>query len=176
MANLPTIVPNATPIRDAVIFDGINQSGVVATPARIGAITCYIVIDKIVWNGGKKIWDGGTVANNQTLIYRTLTPQTAIFTGAWVDGDGLLPLGTYGVITTVYNGVNSEIRSNLNAAVVGNAGLNVSAGITLGSQWGGAINFGNFGTGYLIIRQGADSTAVQNKIINGLRNICGLTF
>lgn len=59
---------------------------------------------------------------------------------------------------------------------MGNAGTSDGDGITIGARTGGITDEANVEFGYLIIRSGADSTAIQNHIISGLEAICGLTF
>ena len=175
-ANSPTIVSNATPLRDAVRFDGINQNGLVTTPVTIQPFTIYVVLNTLVWTIAKRVWDDGVVAVSKILSLQGSTPNLAFeagFTNLSTDPD--LAVGTWGVYTCVANGVSSEIRTNLNVPIVGNAGALNSSGIKLASSLLN-VQYWNGELGYLIIRTGADSTAVQNYIINGLKEACGLTF
>ena len=174
-ANLPTIVPNATPLRDAVRFDGINENGLIATPVLNQPYTIYMVLNTLAWVVNRALYDDGVVFGAKRLYLSVGAPNLTFTAGVPINSNPDLALGTWGVMTMLANGMNGEIRTNLNAAVVGNAGANNSAGITLGSRQNNTF-FGNFETGYLILRTGADSTATQDRIINGLRNICGLTF
>ena len=173
--NNPTIVANATPLRDAVRFDGINQYGENAGVVRnFQPQTVYIVMNSVAWNSPRRVHDNS--ANTMRLYQLTITPNLSIRCAAIVDGNPDLAIGTWGVMTAVYDGLNSEIRTNLNASVIGNAGGASANGLVLGSTGGGGGQFCNYECGYLILRTGADSTAIQNQIIAGLEGLCGLTF
>ena len=173
--NLPTIVPNATPLRDAVRFNGIDQNGNVTTPAVNQPFTIYLVVKSITWSNNDRIFDDGVTTPQKTMSKSSVSPNLIIYSGLQLDSNPDLALNDYGVMSGIYNGVTSEIRTNLNASVVGNAGTQNGNGITLGST-PTALLYGNIEIGYLILRTGADSTAIQNRIINGLKAACGLTF
>ncbi len=174
-SNLPTIVANATPLRDAVRFDGINQRGVVVTPVMNQPFTIYLVINTVSWILGKYIYDDGVVILRKTMRQQISAPNIRVNAGTPIESNPSLAIGTYGVYTAVFNVVSSELRTNLNVSVAGNLGANNGAGITLASTKS-ATQFSNVEFGYIIIRTGADSTAIQNRIINGLKAVCGLTF
>lgn len=178
-ANTPSIISGSTPLRDAVRFDGVDQNGTIATPTTNQPYTIYIVLNQITYVTNDVIYStgGGTGFNIRRLDQRGGTPNLRFTTSGvgTISSNPDTALGTYGVMTVVADGLNGAIRTNLNAAVTGDVGANDSAGITLGSRSNSA-SFANFETGYLIIRTGADSTAIQNRIITALRDICGLTF
>jgi len=174
-SNSPTIVSGATPLRDAVLFDGINQFGVVATPATNQPFTIYVVMRSVGYTVGRRVFDDGVVIARKRLLQSPSSPTLRASAPTGLDSFPSLAIGTYGVMTIVYNGVSSEIRTNLNAANTGNIGANNGNGITIGAATGGAAPT-NVEMGYFIIRDGADSIAIQNSIIGGLEAICGLTF
>lgn len=174
--NTPTIVAGATPLRDAVRFDGINQNGAVVTPNIAQPYTIYCVLNTLTWFISDFIFDDGVTNSAGVLYHRVGSPKLAMFAGAAdLFGNPDLALGTWGVMTTVFNGLNCKIRTNLNVEVSGNSGALNRAGITIGSQKDGTRT-SNCEMGYLTIRTGADSTVIQNKVINGLRHLCGLIF
>lgn len=175
--NTPTIVPGATPLRDAVRFDGINQFGTVATPATNQPFTVYCVLNQVTWGLSRRIIDDGVVLSANILYQTGVSPQIFIYSpGGNLAGNPNLALGTWGLMTAIYNGVSSEIRTNLNIAVTGGAlGGASRSGMTIGSDTALGNN-SNVEIAYLILRTGADSIAKQNKLINGLKVICGLTF
>lgn len=173
--NSPSIIANATPLRDAVRFNGTSQYGVVATPVRNQPYTIYVVFNSITWTNNRYAIDDGAASSRVLLRCIPPTPNYEAFAGAGLNTNPDLALGTWGVYSFVVNGVNSEVRTNLNAAVTGNAGALNGNGISIGASPIGS-QFWNGEIGYLIIRTGADSTAIQNYMINGLRALCGLTF
>jgi len=174
--NNPSIISGATPLRDAVRFNGTDESGQVATPAINQPSTCYIVLNQITWTVGDRVFGDGVNFNFRILFQDTATPNLSGHAGSQVSTSPDLALGTWGVIMILYDGVNSEVRTNLNVAVVGDIGANNGLGVTLAARQNQAASFANVEIGYLINRTGADSTATQDYIIGKLRDICGLTF
>lgn len=175
--NTPTIVPNATPLRDAVRFDGINQYGQVATPATITPYSIYIVVSQLTWTNLDRIYEDGTGLGKKMMFQSIVSPNIEIFNnaGGTIQSNPDLALATFGVMTAIFNGANSELRTNLNASVIGVLNSTNGNGITLAARTN-FTSLGNIEVAYLIIRSGADSTAIQNKLINGLKAACGLTF
>ena len=173
--NSPTIVTGASPTRDAVRFNGTDESGVIATPTTNQPYTIYIVVNSVSWASNDVVFDDGVVTGTKRLYQATSSPNLNFFTEAVVSGNPDLAIGTWGVMTVVVNGASSELRTNLEAAVTSNQGTTNSAGITIAARTGNSFN-GNIECAYLIIRTGADATATQNIIINNLATLCGLTF
>ncbi len=173
----PTILSGATPLRDAVRFNGVDEFGIIATPLTTQPYTIYLVLNTVTWVSGDRVFDDGVTLDAKVLTQFSVTPDVQMFAGTFLPASPNLAIGTWGVYAIVFDGVTSEIRTNLNAAVVGDAGSSDGAGIMLAAKTPGApANFGNVEMGYLILRSGADSTAKQDKLISGLESICGLTF
>jgi len=170
----PPIISGATPDRDAVRFNGIDELGQVATPPIDQPFTIYIVLNSIAWGANDRVFDDGVTQDQKLLFQETATPNLTARAGSSISSSPDLALGTFGIVAVVYNGGSSEIRTNLNAAVTGNIGTRDGDGITLASRatvgvhWNGEI-------GYLIIRDVADATSVQTNIITQLGAICGIT-
>lgn len=167
--NAPSIINNAINGHDALQFDGINQYGRRAgTPVRTQPITIYIVLKQTTWTIGDIIINSDGTAN-QMLSQAVGSPQIWINAGATFGTNPNLALNTYGIITAVFNGANSELRTNNNASVNGNAGVNSITGLTLAAQRDGLSNYCNIEVAYLILRNAADNTSTQNIIINALK-------
>lgn len=174
-SNTPTIVPLATPLKQAVRFNGTNESGVVATPVTTQPITLYIVMNIVSWNINDAVFDDGVTNLRKFVQCHSVTPNLLLGSGGFgISSDPDTAVGTFGIMTGVIDGASSEFRTNLNAAVSGNEGGASGAGLTLGSRQDGS-NFGNVEIAYLILRTGADSTIVQTRIITWLGAICGIT-
>jgi hypothetical protein len=172
--NAPTIDPVGLNGHGTVLFDGINQYGTVALPAVNQPYTVYLVQNLVTWTQWRRTMADGGALNVRYVRNRTATPNQEFFNGSAINGDPDLALGTFGVLTLVGNGVASEFRTNLNAAVIGDSGANNGTGITIGAAFGGAGLEANVQFAYVIIRTGADSLADQNTIINGLMQRFGL--
>jgi hypothetical protein len=165
LVNGPGIVIGAINNHFALRFNGINQRGFTAAFARNQPTTVYIVFRNVVLNNGRII-DGLAVDTN--IIWTQALNQINIFAGTNLI-QAVANILIYDIYTGVYNGVTSENRINNAAALVGNAGAGNASGLTVGSGAGGA-NLCNCEIAYLILRQGADSTATQNLFINYLKN------
>ncbi|MCH8035303.1 MAG: hypothetical protein IH950_16310 [Bacteroidetes bacterium] len=172
--NTPVIVSGATPLRDAVRFDGVNQGGFSTTPNLNQPYTVYLVVNSISFFANGRIFDNGTGSNNR-LFQAGTSPNLNVFGGSTLAGNPDLSLGTFGVMAIVFNNLSGEIRTNLNTAVSGTIGANNNVGFSIGARQNQG-NACNCEIGYLIFRAGGDSTAIQDYIIGSLRTICGLTF
>lgn len=174
-ANSPTIVSGATPLRDAVRFNGTNQNGVVATPAINQPFTIYLVANSVSWTNGENLLNDGVTNNVKRILQSGASPAMT-----WSAGNGRsflnpLAVGTWGVMSVVANGLTSVTRVNKDTRNAGDGGSNDGAGVTLGSSQAGAVH-ANCEIGYLIIRTGTDSNAINDYILDQLEKICGLTF
>lgn len=173
--NSPSIINNAINGHDALQFDGINQY---AQNNNVGFVrnqptTLYFVF-KIITDpaGSNSISDGSGLFTNLIQMISG-NGEFRNYAGLYGSSINTLPLNSYGIVTNTFNGANSELRLNLNAALIGNVGLLNAIGLTLGSNAALGEN-SNIEIAYKIIRQGADSTATQNIFINFLKNRFGL--
>lgn len=171
--NAPSIINNAINGHDALRFDGINQYGqnIDAGFIRNQPQTVYVVFKEITWTIFDTVFNGTGVANQQALYQETITPQLNMFAGnsAPISNPNFV-LNTYNIMTCLYNGANSEIRTNNNAAIVGNSGLQNAVGLTIGARYDGTNFYLNGEIAYIILRSNADTTATQNIFINFLKN------
>ncbi len=167
------IVTGAINGHNVVKFDPLDGNrGTSQTPTINQPSTTYIVFKQATWGSSLYIFDGYTV-NTRILLQLTTTPNLAINTGASLSSNPDLATNTYGIITAVFNGANSQIRTNTSNAVTGNAGTTNSAGITLGGRGGTGYN-SDIEVAYLIIRSGVDDLVTQNKYIAFLKTRFGL--
>ena len=171
----PAITADATPLRDAVLFNGTNEGGTVATPTTTQPYTIYLVLKMVLWVNSDRVMDDGAVLNGKLLFMDGTTPNLTYYAGTTVGNDPDLTIGTYGIQTMVFNGASSEIRTNLETAVVSDAGASNSSGITIGEAFNNTGE-SNVEIAYIIIRSGADNTATQNLIINKLVTLTGITL
>lgn len=166
LLNTPTIISPAINGHDAVRFDGVDQSGIQGgTLSNVQPTTIYSVIDTIVYTGDY-LYDSESGVERNALLQGDGIELDS-FAGASITTNPNLAAGVYGIITNVFNGVNSEIRTNDSVAVTGNSGTQELIGITIGAN-NSRTQHGNVEIAYMIYRDGADSTATQNIIINYL--------
>ena len=170
--NSPAI--NATGLNGhgTVTFNGTDQYGQNTTaPIYTQPLTIYFVVNQITWSGAT-ILDCGNVpsaGNLMALQQNGASPSLRIRNQSNIILSPDLPVNTWGIITMVFNGANSEIRLNLNSAVTGSIGSGDSSGITLADFNGLGVN-ANISTAYIIYRDVADNTSKQNQYINFLKN------
>jgi hypothetical protein len=173
LVNGPTLIFGAINGHRALQFDGVNQYGQNnnAGYIRNQPHTFYMVFNQLTWTIGDHFSDAAIVVNSATFFQSDGSPNMKLFAGT-ANANILNPqlaLSTYGIVTGVFNGANSEIRNNNNVAVIANPGVSNAIGLTLASN-SALTQFGNIEVAYLIIRSGADSTATQNLFINYLKN------
>ena len=174
LTNAPTIVSNAINGHQSVRFDGVSEFGRrITTPSLTQPHTYYIVFKQIT-HTGEVIFSASSGANRPILYQGGTSPNLAIHSGAELSSDPDLALNTYGIITCVLNGANSEIRTNSNAAVIGNAGVTSGTGFVIAANYSGTSAFTNCEIAYILVRSGADSTLTQNIFIAFLKNRFGL--
>jgi hypothetical protein len=169
LVNGPGIVIGAINNHFALRFDGVSQYGRNAFPALNQPITIYVVFNQITWVNNHRIYTSGP---NQVLVYGNgVSPALDMFAGNSAPTiSPAIPINTYQVLTNVFNGVNSETRTNNNAAVVADSGALNGTGFTIAAFSDGSVNRANCEYAYIIIRSAADSTATQNLFINYLKN------
>lgn len=168
--NAPTIISPAINGHDALQFNGVNQYARRAlTPVRNQPTTIYIVFKHITFTVNDRIFDG-TAGTKNSLEQTGVSPNLSAIAGVALNSNPDVILNSFDIITTVFNSINSEIRTNNNVAVIGDTGLFNDAGITLAANSTGAAGFGNCEIAYFILRTGADNTATQNIFINYLKN------
>lgn len=167
--NTPTVISGAINGHDAIRFDGATEDGRTTTPAISQPYTIYIVFKQITWGSILQVLDDGVVNNAGDLLQLTASPNLRMYAGESLSSDPDLALNTYGIMSLVFNGASSEIRTNTSAAVTGNAGTSDRDGIALGARADGAQE-GNCEIAYLIVRSGADDTATQDLFIAFLQD------
>jgi hypothetical protein len=169
--NAPGIILAAINGHTAVRFNGINQYGFNNNALFLTTqpYTIYLVYKTITWVFNSEIFEDGNVANAKALIMSPASPQLRFFCGAILNPNPIPVINNYEILTMVANGANSEIRTNNNVAVIGNAGASNGRGLVIAASKAPA-NFSNIEISYIIIRNGADNTATQNLFINYLKN------
>ena len=154
----------------SLLFDGTAHTMAMAT-TLIQPETIYMVGRQVSWTSTEAIFDGAALASGE-LIQTTATPQLNITAGSSVAANTNLAVGTYGVITAVFNGASSSLQIDGNVATTGNAGAANMSGFTLGAN-GDDLLFGNIQVKEVIIRSTADSAATQAAIQSLLKALHG---
>lgn len=96
--------------------------------------TIYMLIRQDSWEVGKYIFDG--YANpNCMMTQNGVTPLLYAYGGtAYMHSEDSFPIGTFGIVKLVFNGVNSYMQVNGGAKVLTNAGTANMGGLSLGGN------------------------------------------
>ena len=171
---------------DVVRFDGTDSAAgdfmrAALTTAVAQPLTIYRVVNMIVYDGGDVIDDtfftpGWTAANGSTNMTNGPSP-VQITANAGVNlNNNTFAIGEWVIVTTVFNGLTSEVRKNKAAAVVGTAGTGTVGRYAIGGRGDDPGNiYGNFDWARSIGYRAAHDTATQDAIIDGLAAQYGLT-
>lgn len=168
--NAPAIVNLGLNGHDTLKFNGINQCGRVVIATLGQPLTAYVAVKQITWTFANIILNSGNGITQFAMSQANVSPETTVYAGNILISNPNVVLNTFDIITGVWNGANSEIRTNNNAAVIGNANLqngNLTFDVATRAGLGG---YGNIETAYIILRSAADNTATQNIFINFLKN------
>ena len=165
-ANQPTIEADGS-----LLFDGLAH-WMRATFTLNQPETIYLVGKQVTWTDQDQFYDGVT-ADSMDLYQGTVTPTIKIYAGAAAAVSTQLAVDTYGVIVAVFNGASSTIKVDGNApGTAVDVGAGNGGGITLGAK-ATPLNYGNVQIKEVIIRNVADSAAVQAQIQALLKAIHG---
>ena len=152
---------------NTVLFNGTNQFGVSGVFSDINQYTIYLVLKQTTWTTNDFLWesDAGLIH----LIQNDLSPKLLLEGSAQVFNNQLI-LNTWGIITCHLNASGGGLRINLNSTVFdSNLVPDPITRFYLACD-SGTTNNGNIESAYIIIRNVADSTAIQNNFINWLKN------
>lgn len=125
----------------SVLFDGLAQFLKCDAFTLNQPTTIYLLAKQVTWTSTDYFFDGNT-SGMMGLQQAGVTPSFRLVAGGSTPGNAGLPVDTYGVICSVFNGASSLTTVNQGAAVTGNAGANNAGGFTLGAN-GGPNNYSN---------------------------------
>lgn len=164
--NLPFYDPSELNGHGTISFDGINQYGTNNVLVLNQPFTIYMVTNRITTGMSLRIWN----TNNNFMALRTNLSLNLSMTGTGVIISEPDPaLNTFDILTMVFNGSNSELRTNNNISVIGDIGIINGLGMNLACSEFITL-FANCKFAYIILRNVADNTTVQNNFINWLKN------
>lgn len=163
-ANQPTLTAGQINGRPALVFDGVNDSLAVSF-ALTQPTTVFIVFSQISWTNFDMVFDGGAVSNDMSLQQATASPGLAIRAGGAAAAlNNNLAVGTFGLVTSIFDGASSLIQVNSTAATTGNPGTNAGAGLRVGVRGAGGANFGNISVAEIIV-MAATATAAERVAV-----------
>jgi len=143
-------------LNDGVLFDGIDDfmktdPFTFAQPEQI-----YIVFKQITHNDQDRIFDGNS---NFTGLLRQLgaSPGIMVYGGASSPNNLNLAVGSFGIVTVLFNGASSSLQVNNTPELTGDFGSLDMGGFLVGGEFA----FANIQVKEIILRKIADTS--QNK-------------
>lgn len=156
----------------SILCDGIRQFLVTdAFTELTQPNTIYILFKQVAWTNTDNVYDGISGTKRHALFQTGISPEMKINSGLTM-GNALtaLPIGSYGAVSTVYNGASSVLQLNNDAPAIGDAGTNGLTGLTLGAK-NDATQFANIQVKEILIYNAAHDATTRTKVINFLLSI-----
>jgi hypothetical protein len=163
-------IQNGKPV---VRFDGVSDFLQTVSFSASQPIHVFLALSQRTWNGPARIMDG-TTTDQVVLEQLNVTPELDLFDGsAFTCSSTALAVATFGTLSILHNGASSELRVNGGTAATGNPGSGgFTAGLTLGSKFGGAIPTA-IDLGELLVYAPALSTGQRQQVEQYLRTRWG---
>ncbi len=155
----PALTAGAINGLPALTFDGTDDS-MRAVFTLVQPETIFIVMSQVSHAQFDMMFDGSTTTNVMSLQQTVATPGMAIRAGTLVATNTNLAIGTFGLVTAIFNGASSVLQVNNTTETTGNAGALDGAGLRLGTRGDAGGNFGNVQIAEVIV-MGAVATAAE---------------
>jgi len=127
----PLLKTNTLNSRSTILFDGSDDYLTTGAFTFNQPETIYIVFQQVSWASSDTIFDGAS--GNSMRLYQNLTTPTINMTaGADTNFSTSATIGSYFIVTTIFNGASSILQVNNLTELSGNASTNNAGGFTLG--------------------------------------------
>ena len=152
---------------DGILFEGVGssmrQAFTFAQPEFI-----YMIIKQVEWQNNRYFCNGVDSSTHYGAVYMsTSTPQIGAYAGSASGRSSDLAVGSWGVVRCLFNGANSKLIVNNNAAITGNFGSNNMNGFCLGAA--GTGSFSKFMVKEVILRKSTNGeAAIYNYLASRL--------
>lgn len=172
-ANRPVYTAASGGVPAYITGDGSNDYMKAAPFSLSQPETVYFVGSQVTWTINDQLYDGNGLSNRMGLYQQTATPRLTQFAGA--DGASItsLAVATRAVLTSVFNGASSGLRSNRGAAATGNPGTDAGNGFVLFAR-ADIANYANATASEILIYSAAHGTNTQNRVIQALARRNGI--
>lgn len=121
----------------------------------------------VSWISAAFIFDGYDGTHRGSIYQTDVSPHVHFFAGSDISfGD--LPVGSWAVVTTRFNGAQSSLALNTNAAVSGDAGTSNMSGLTLGARYDFVTFSSNIRVAQMILCSQTNSPAEANYLRWGM--------
>lgn len=128
----PTVVAAALNGLDGIQFDGTSDLMNSPAFARTAPSTVFLVMRQDTWTANDFVFESGT-AGSFSMFQRTATPNVAMTSGVNLD-NGNLAVGTFALVTCIFNGASSVFQVASTTESTGDTGAGAANGFTLGAR------------------------------------------
>lgn len=122
----------------AILFDGVDDRMAVAIASVAQPTTVFAVVRQETWTAADYIWDGAT-SDTMRCFQQTASPGVSIAAGSTIGPNNNLAVGSFGLITAIYDGASGSLQINSTAATTGAIGASNGGGLTIGSRANGTV-------------------------------------
>jgi len=150
----------------SILFDGISQFLKADPFTLVQPETIYILFQQVSFDDLDTIYDGQT-GDSGVLRQQGSSPEITFFAGGFIGTLTTLPLGVYGVITTVVNGASSVLQLNNETPLTGNSGTRDMNGFSLARRTT-LTRFGHIKVKEIVVYAVAHDASERATVINYL--------
>ena len=153
-----------------LLFDGTASYMTANVP--LAASTVYIVGKQVSWTVNDTMFAGNV--NGINIYQVTSSPTIGLFAGSAACANSDLAVGSFGILSAVFNGAGSSLTVNNGTPSTGNAGTPNETTVTLGAAGGGGSNWANIIVKEIIAFPAAHDAATRAQIQSYLNSKYGV--
>lgn len=119
----------------SLLFDGTDDYMKTAAFTLNQPETVYLVVSQISWTANEYFVDGDA-GSSMGILTRAVgggAPDIQLYAGSSLSPHVGPAVGSFGIITAVFNGASSLLQTNATTALTGQAGTTNAGGVTLGA-------------------------------------------
>lgn len=162
--NQPTLQADGS-----ILFDGLDNFMATGAFTLAQPFTVVTLVKQVTWTSLDRIWDG----TNSFAFQLTSSPNIGINAGSSV-GSATLTLGTWGVVTTIFNGASSVVQLNQGTPATGNAGAGNMSSFALAAVVAGTSRWCEAAYKENIVFPSALDAATRYRVIRYLMQVGGI--
>jgi len=144
------------------VFDGVTMFMKTAPFIYIQPESVYAIVRQLSWKYGKSMFDGN-VLNSGIVIKHTESPKVSAYAGTLSADDPNMTISKFCVLSTTFNGSNSEFQVDDNTVITGNFGTANMGGFTIGAGGSGTDGVCHVEYDKIVLRKVADTS--ESKVI-----------
>jgi len=151
---------------DGILFDGIGDALYGHVAKKNQPVYWYFVMRMVTHTVGY-FFDGD--ADNMAVVSQNPSPTIKAYAGTLSSANTDMAVGEWVILRVFFNGASSKLQVNDHAAVSGNFGANALGTQIMLAKKGNSAVYGNVQFKEFIVRNNADSAAIEASIYNYLK-------